>query len=200
MRCSAGAPAIDARPGRRPGKILSVTFLSTERRVKQEMHQQIRHNQHSMLFDKNFCARTLELETLFEYLKRLELPAGDYAVFGSGPLIVRGIVSPTNDLDVVCRRAVWETVRKIGTLQFSDEYGVEIVALFDGRVTFGNKWGSGDFDIDDLIDHAELIDGLPFVRLEHVVAYKKKRGTAKDRRNIELLARSNLRVGARSGA
>lgn len=110
-------------------------------------------------------------------------------------MIVRGIIPPTNDLDVICRGAAWESVKEIGTLHFNDEYGVEIVALFDGRVTFGNKWGIGDFDVDELIDNAEAIDGLPFVRLEHVVAYKKNRGSAKDRHHIELLERSNFLLG-----
>ena len=140
------------------------------------------------------------LNELFEFLKRLGLPESDYAVFGSGPLIVRGIIPPTNDLDVICRRAAWARVRDLGTLQFNDDYGVEIVALFDGRVTFGNKWGIGNFDLDELIDTAEYIEGLPFVRLDHVVAYKLQRKSAKDGRHIELLRRSNYAFEARSGA
>lgn len=39
---------------------------------------------------------------------------------------------------------------------------------------------AGDFDIDALIDTAEMIDGLPFVRLPHVIEYKKIRNSAKD--------------------
>ena len=39
---------------------------------------------------------------LFDLLRSLELPVGDYAIFGSGPLIVRGIIEATNDLDIIC--------------------------------------------------------------------------------------------------
>jgi hypothetical protein len=47
-------------------------------------------------------------------------------------------------------------VQKFRTLQFNDDYGVEIVILFDGKVTFGNKWGIGHFNVDELIDDASL--------------------------------------------
>ena len=117
----------------------------------------------------------------------MELPNGDYAVFGSGPLIVRGVIPATNDLDIVCRGATWDMVRKIGTLQFNDDYGVEIVTFYDGQVTFGNRWGIGNFDVNELIEGAEFIDKLPFVRLKHVVEYKMLRASEKDLRHIELL-------------
>ncbi len=117
----------------------------------------------------------------------MELPDGDFAVFGSGPLIVRGIIPATNDLDIVCRGAAWDKVREIGTLQFNDVYGVEIVTFYDGQVTFGNRWGIGNFDVNELIDGAEVIDNLPFVKLKHVVEYKMERASEKDLRHIELL-------------
>ena len=41
------------------------------------------------------------------------------------------------------------------------------------------------FDHDDLIDTAELIDGLPFVRLEHVIDYKQVRASPKDLLHLE---------------
>lgn len=135
----------------------------------------------------------------FEFLKQLKLPNGEFAIFGSGPLIVRGIIEPANDLDVICRRAAWEAVRKIGSLQFDDDYCVEIVRLFDGKVTFGNRWGIGDFDTDELIDNAEIIVGLPFVTLDNVIRYKSIRQTEKDLRHIESFERSEHFVPVRKG-
>ena len=41
--------------------------------------------------------------------------------------------------------------------------------------------------MDHLIDTAEVIDGLPFVRLEHVVAYKRIADRPKDREHLRLL-------------
>ncbi len=115
------------------------------------------------------------------------LPSRDFAIFGSGPLIVRGMVPMTNDLDIICRGSVWEEVSKIGRIEYLDDLDVEIATLHDGQISFGTKWGIGSFDIDELIDTAEEIDGLPFVRLEHVVNYKLTRGSRKDLAHIRAL-------------
>jgi hypothetical protein len=125
------------------------------------------------------------MSDLFDLLRSLELPSGDYAVFGSGPLIVRGIIEPANDLDVVSRGAAWEQAAQLGSLV--EERGVTIASFFDGTITIGTEWAIGDFDIDELIETAETIDGLPFVRLDHVVTYKEIAGRPKDRRHLAAL-------------
>ncbi len=128
---------------------------------------------------------------LFESLKRLELRAGDFAVFGSGPLAIRGLVDDPGDLDVLCRGAAWWSVRQlardgVGVLKRLPEYDdVEVITL--GRLSFGTRWGIGDFDVDDLIDTSEWIAGLPFVRLEHVVSYKRQRRSPRDLEHLALV-------------
>ena len=127
---------------------------------------------------------------LFEKLRQLELPQQDYAIFGSGPLAVRHIIPTCNDLDVLCRGKVWEIVKQRGTLRFLPEYDVEVVEFFSGGITFGREWGIGSFDVDELIDTAETIDSLPFVRLDHVVTYKTIRSSSKDLLHLEALKTS----------
>jgi len=124
---------------------------------------------------------------LFDRVKSLNLPVGDFAIFGSGPLIVRGIIPASNDLDIICRGQAWERVKAIGELEYLSKYDVTVVTMCDGRLSFGTKWAIGEFDIDELIDSAEEIDGLPFVRLEHVTNYKKVSKRPKDLRHIEAL-------------
>jgi len=124
---------------------------------------------------------------LFELLRDLELPAGDYAVFGSGPLIVRGIIRAGNDLDVICRGAAWERAQELGPLLYLPEHDVNVATLNEGALTFGTRWAIGKFDVDDLIDTSEIIDGLPFVRLEHVIAYKQIAGRPKDIEHLRLV-------------
>jgi hypothetical protein len=125
---------------------------------------------------------------LFDLLRSLHLAEGEYAVFGSGPLIVRGVIEPTNDLDIVSRGIAWATAAAAGELVELREHGVTVVSLFDGAITVGTEWAIGDFDVDELIDTAEMIDGIPFARLEHVVAYKRLAGRPKDLEHLELLA------------
>ena len=124
---------------------------------------------------------------LFDQLRQLELPTGDYAVFGSAPLAVRGIIPTCNDLDILCRGAIWKTVCQAGTTEFLPNYNVTIASFYEGKVTFGTTWGIGKFDIDELIDTAEIIDSLPFVRIEHVISYKNIRSSAKDLLHLKAL-------------
>lgn len=126
-------------------------------------------------------------QNLFDLLRSLGLPMGDYAIFGSGPLIMRGIIEATNDLDVISRGRAWERALRVGELVSLPD-GARIVSCFDGSVTIGRNWAYGDFDIDKLIDTAEVIDGLPFARLEHVVHYKEIAARPKDVIHLELLA------------
>jgi hypothetical protein len=62
-----------------------------------------------------------------------------------------------------------------------------VCSFFDGRVTVGTSWAYGHPDIDLLIDTADTIDGLPFVRLEHVAAYKRIAGRPKDLEHLDKL-------------
>lgn len=126
---------------------------------------------------------------LFDRLRALQLPAGDFVVFGSGPLVVRGCIEASNDLDVVCRGQAWEAVCAVSSPEPSP-WGVDLVSLDDGRLTFGTRWAIGDVDTDQLIDTAEMIDGLPFALLEHVIAYKRLSGRPKDREHLAALERS----------
>lgn len=124
---------------------------------------------------------------LLERLRSLDLPPGSFAVFGSGPLLVRGIIEEAGDLDVLVKRPAWDRVARIGVL-VEVEDGAMVVSVDDGALTFGRSWAYGDFDVEELIDTAETIDGLPFVRLEHVVTFKEAAGRPKDREHLALLA------------
>lgn len=124
---------------------------------------------------------------LFDRLKSLGLPVGDYAVFGSAPLLVRGIIDSVGDLDVICRGTAWSQACEIGTS--IDYAGVTLVSIDDGAITFGTTWGYGSFDIDELIDSSECIDGIPFVTLDHVLSYKRAAGRPKDLAHMALINR-----------
>jgi hypothetical protein len=71
-------------------------------------------------------------------------------------------------------------------LQFNDDYGVEILTLFNGPVTFGNSCEIADLDVGNLIDDAEPINELPSVTPKHVIEYKLIRESKKELRHIEL--------------
>lgn len=126
----------------------------------------------------------MKLQDSFETLRSLNLPKSDFAIFGSGPLLVRGIIAESNDLDVLCRGEAWQLVQTLGEKNHLDRYDVTVVIMNGGELSFGDRWAIGDFDVDVLIGTAELIDELPFVRLEHVIRYKQMADRDKDRAHL----------------
>lgn len=119
-------------------------------------------------------------------LDELELPSGDWALFGSGPLLVRGWIDDVGDLDVVARGPAWAKAESVGSMKTVGTGGSQIFAVGRG-VTIGNSWGYGEFSIDELIDTAEIINDIPCVRLEHVLAYKRIADRPKDRVHVAVI-------------
>jgi hypothetical protein len=126
---------------------------------------------------------------LFDLLRGMELPPGSFAVFGSGPLAARGLIEEVGDLDVVVRDDAWDRLKGLGTII---EYGDNKVVDLGNGLTFGRTWAYGDFDVDQLIDDAEVIGYLPFVRLDAVLEFKRIASRPKDLHHIELIVESGL--------
>ncbi len=122
---------------------------------------------------------------LFGKLRALELPQRDYAVFGSGPLAVRGLIEEARDLDVVARRTAWTKAQGLGPVQ-SAPGGDPVVRLEGGTIEIFGGWLG--WDIEAIIDGAEIIDGLPFARLEDVLAFKLHYGRPKDLAHARLIS------------
>ena len=125
---------------------------------------------------------------LIHRLIELDLPRGDWALFGSGPLLLRGWIDEVGDLDVVCRGAAWERACEIGEVGVLQPDGVEIVNIDGAAITIGRSWRYGDTPIANLIDEADDIDGIPCVALQHIVAYKQAADRPKDRAHLCVIA------------
>ncbi len=123
---------------------------------------------------------------LFDYVRRLQLPY-DYAIFGSAPLAVRGIIEASNDLDILCGPQSWAAATTLGEPVHLEKYGVDVVSILNDRITFGTRWGIGAFDANELIASADEIDSLRFVRLEYVEVYKTIRANDKDKDHLSAL-------------
>ena len=122
---------------------------------------------------------------LVQELVGLALPAEDWALFGSGPLLLRDWIDEVGDLDVISRGQAWEKAQTLGTAVVLDD-GVVIYQIGEG-ITVGTSWAYGDFSVDQLIDTAEAIDGIPCVQLEHVIAFKEIADRPKDRDHLAIV-------------
>ena len=130
----------------------------------------------------------MNLSDVVALVRAAELPGGDYAIFGSGPLLVRGIITSVNDIDVLARGAAWERALEIGEITLLPEHGVSVAILHGGALTIGQRWAIGEIDPDQAIDSADCLLELPWVRLELVAGYKRVAARPKDLEHLRLLA------------
>lgn len=126
----------------------------------------------------------MDARALREKVRALRLPAGDYAVFGSGPLLAHGLVGCVNDVDVLARGEAWEAAKKLGEAE-EGEMGDPLVRIGGGEVEIFGGWIG--MDADAIIDGAETVWGLPFARPEDVLAFKLLLGRPKDREHVRLI-------------
>lgn len=127
-------------------------------------------------------------DDLFQKVKGLNLPKGKYVLFGSAPLCIRGL-RKCNDIDIVVDREIWDGYKDKPDWQLK-KTGVgqeEIDCLFKQNIEMVKDWKPGIWDIRALIEEAEMIDGLPFVKLEKLLEYKKLCTREKDLKDIAII-------------
>jgi hypothetical protein len=121
---------------------------------------------------------------LFQIVKELKLPVGKYALFGSAPLGIREL-KDCHDIDIIVTEDLWNEYKnknwEIKIMPYGSQY------LCDGEIELWKDWYPGKWNIQELVDEAEMIDELPFVRLERVLEWKKLSGREKDLKDIEII-------------
>lgn len=117
---------------------------------------------------------------LFQQLMALDLPVEDFAIFGSTPLYLLGLRSEIKDIDLIARGSAWEKAKKIGELKTAPQGSGEMVVIGDGSIEIFKQWVPDYWDVDELIDTADIYEGVRFVSLENVLKWKKLMGREKD--------------------
>lgn len=126
---------------------------------------------------------------IFERVKKFNLPVGEYAVFGSSLLDVWGI-RKAKDLDIIVTPELFERLKHDGGWKDDSGEGFELLTKEDADITtVQTQPTTGDYCPDrlQLIKDAVLINGVPFVRVEEVLACKKAYNRPKDRGDIAAL-------------
>jgi hypothetical protein len=111
-------------------------------------------------------------------LARLKLPKEEYAIFGSGPLAIRGI-RDNNDLDLIVTDYLWK--------KLSVQYLTKGKKIILPNVEICKDWLPWIEDTKPLIDDSEIIDGFPFVKLKYVLEWKLKSEKPKDKQDVKLI-------------
>jgi hypothetical protein len=126
---------------------------------------------------------------LIRRLIQLDLDRDNFVIFGSGPLLAHGIRRNIHDLDVVARGSAWHRVFDQGIPSSGKISGAPATCFWGGRIQFFREWISTDWDSNDLIDHAEIIEGLRFARLADVLSYKRMLMRPKDIMDIHAITK-----------
>src|SRR3989344_7635077 len=121
---------------------------------------------------------------LIKRVLSLDLPSNDCAVFGTGCMFAHGLKDLRDDIDLIARDSAWEKAKTLGKSSIPGSGVGEVVALDNGMVEVFNKWFPGDWNVDELIDTAEVIEGLRFVTLENVIKWKRLMARPKDFEHI----------------
>ncbi|MFE5768711.1 hypothetical protein ACFQ7O_10155 [Streptomyces sp. NPDC056485] len=120
-------------------------------------------------------------------LLSLHLDPGEYVVAGSGPLLAHGLRREIGDLDVVARGEAWKrVVSLVGTVPAPSGHG-RMALLFDGDIEVFDRWLPISPETDELIDSAEIIQGVPFCPLPLVLAWKQRSNREKDEADVKLI-------------
>ncbi len=127
---------------------------------------------------------------IFDSIKELHLASGHYAITSSGPLGIRGL-RQINDGDLIVDDYLWNILTKKHTPETKN--GLTKIVLSEGLVeilgqgSFFNYLDPEDPTVERQIRSAEIIDGLPFVKLKYIRHFKEKLGREKDLEDIKII-------------
>lgn len=99
-------------------------------------------------------------------------------------MYVHGLRGTISDIDIIVTQELWNALNHSNKWQKSiSPNGSE--CLTKDNFELWQDWQPGEWDIDKLITEAEIINGLPFVKLEAVLEWKKLYGREKDLQDVE---------------
>ena len=137
---------------------------------------------------KPFLQVPISNKKLFQKVKELDLPLGRYALFGSAPMGVRGL-KECQDIDIIVNKELWDKFSK--KLEWEKKKSIDSGSeyLQNNDIELWKDWKAGArvWDIENLISEAEIIDDLPFVKLERVLEWKKSNGRNKDIKDLKII-------------
>lgn len=125
-------------------------------------------------------------EPLIQQLLSLELPPEDYAIFGSGPMSAHRLKDFGHDLDLIARGAAWDKATELAQPEIAG-LGGNVIKINDGAIEIFDGWAPGEWDINELINNADEIEGIRFVKLEEVLRWKVLMDRSKDKMHIQIL-------------
>lgn len=142
--------------------------------------------------------KTHDGRQLTDLVRRLVRDEGfeksEFVIVGSGRLVATGHRRRMSDIDLVARGHTWQRAGELvklgrGYLEYAQFSGDRVIRLYEGLVEVCDHWFMDGAETDTLIQSAEILDGLPYMRLHDLEAYKRQLDRPKDRRDLAVLSR-----------
>jgi hypothetical protein len=125
-------------------------------------------------------------EELIKKVRNLNFPQSEYAVFGSGPLAAHGI-RETRDIDLVVIPSLYQKLKNDGWEEKEWPSGRKYLVKDEFEVIDDWDYATYHPDLKQIIKEAEIIDEVPFIKLEEVLEWKQSFGREKDLKDIQLI-------------
>jgi len=124
------------------------------------------------------------MSSIFDEVKKLNFPSDQYAVIGGGVMSAHGIRN-YGDIDLIVIRDLFEKLKTQGWTPVQGKNNVLKNGNYEVDVDY--KYQEYQPDHEELIRNAEVIDGVPFIRLNELIKFKKALGRDKDKKDVELI-------------
>ena len=103
-------------------------------------------------------------------LKELNIPKEDFVIYGSAPMVLRGLKEKNNDLDVLVRSSLWEQL----SVKYPNNINGDYIDINGVSFTRTSKNFLGD--IDEAIEKSDVIDGYNILSILETKRWKEKVG------------------------
>lgn len=120
------------------------------------------------------------MSNIIKEVKELQLPLGKYSVVGSGALSVRNI-RQHSDIDLIVTEEIYEKLKKGGWEEREKKNGFFHIYKDNAEAAKNFLHIEGcDLNTTDVIKNSDIINGVPFMSLAHLIKLKQTMGRDKD--------------------
>ena len=130
----------------------------------------------------------MDFDEIVIKVKELSLPIGKYALFGSVPLTAYGI-RESRDIDILITSDLFNELKESGKwVEKTNPNGDKKLVKEPFDLT--DKWWHGNSyepEESKIIRDAEIIKGMPVVRLAEVLSWKRAFWREKDLKDVRLI-------------
>lgn len=106
-------------------------------------------------------------------LKELNIPKEDCVIYGSAPMVLRGLKEKNNDLDVLVKDSLWEKL----SVKYPNNINGDYIDI--NGVSFTHTDMNFLGSVDDAIRNSDVIDGYHILTLAETKRWKEKVGSEK---------------------